>query len=1331
MKEASLKEIQEEVLMPINPRPESSASRKGKRIRLAWALALLLLGGPAMAQQTIQWNDVSTAIGGDPATETIVSENAATWTIGGGQLFAEDGLFHRFLQFDLAGGDTALFQGPVQGPAIANVVSQITGSEASRINGRIESAIAGADFYFLNPNGVFLGPDSVLNVPAALHLSAAADGSFANKMQLVVDGASPSLIQVPDLAEFGFLGGDIGLDRALLFFGDFAPVGGDVSLRGERIALVRGAKLLGINRNVHLNAAGKLSLSGTDENSLGAGIDVASLGPNRPVGIRLTADTIELTDGAYLVSQATGATCASLDACGGVIDIHAQTSLTLSGTSPQESDQTYTDQRFPGANIDVSLGKGSGDILTYKEDSAEGAGAIRLDVPLTQLKNGAQLSTLKQNPTAPDSAPVDSDALKQTPGSVVVDELDDLEDEIVTDVLPPRETQDSEVGGGFSSPDGPLTETTFAAAKIEIDPDIAVEIQTEAEAPVAEEQQGSTGAETASAAEEESAQTEESQQIGSAAETESAAEEESESDAGGPATVIPFMSVSARIALALEECGGGDGSGDGGSFRVKRWPGLPLSADNPLVATSSLGAGLAGDLAQDADASQAVAQSARELGRAERRAAAAGDPAGQGDALRGLAELQQNAGAFLESQAPLERALALARASGDLQREAAALGGLGNASVALGDFKTAEKLLGQAIELAQQGRGVDAATRAALSASLLNNLGNQRMIAGRGKGALSAYGESADTARAGGQALLAAQAEANAARTALELGLADRARGSLLAARKSLAEAERTPTQDTAARIHLAQTEATLAGEDPAQRSEALLAAHGDLVRAGEAAEAAGDLRTASQALGHLGALYAQEGGRTREALYLTGRALKLAEDAQSTDLLARWYAQSARLEWRAGRTESALDSYRRAVVALNDTRPEASVSYGSADLAFRQAVEPIYLGLVDLLLQSSATDPTAEGQQQRLAEARDVIERWKVAELRNYFRDGCAAEVEARSIDDLDPRAAIIYPIVLPDRLELLVGRASGITRYPVAIPQAEFEAQVSRFRRYLAKRTTRQYKRPAQQLYQWLVAPYAASLEAEGIDTLVFVPGGALRTVPMAALHDGEGFLLERFAVAVTPSLNLLAPKALVPSEAQVLLAGLSESVQGFPALPSVPGELAAIENLYGGDVLLNGDFGFESLQSALRNKPPGMVHIASHAEFNGDPDTSFVLTHGDRLSMEQLSELLRAGRYGEEPVELLMLSACETAVGDERAALGLAGVAIRAGARSAMGSLWTVSDEATAALVVGFYEALGTPRISKARALQRAQQNLLADARFGHPFYWAPFMVINNWL
>jgi CHAT domain-containing protein len=339
--------------------------------------------------------------------------------------------------------------------------------------------------------------------------------------------------------------------------------------------------------------------------------------------------------------------------------------------------------------------------------------------------------------------------------------------------------------------------------------------------------------------------------------------------------------------------------------------------------------------------------------------------------------------------------------------------------------------------------------------------------------------------------------------------------------------------------------------------------------------------------------------------------------------------------------------------------------------------------------------------------------------------------EARTRPVEEISPTAAAVYPILLPDRMELLVSLPSGIERYAVAVTAQEVDEVVSRFRATLTKRTSRQYLRHAQQLHAWLVAPYAETLAAQEIDTLVFVPDGPLRSIPMAALHDGERFLVERYAVAVTPSLNLISPKKLDPRGARILLAGVSEQAQGYPELAFVPGELASIQGLYGGEVLLDDGFRTGRLEEELRERPPGILHLASHAEFGSDARSSFVLTHDGRLTMDQLARLVESGRFGEEPLELLVLSACETAAGDDRAALGLAGVAVRAGARSAMGSLWSVSDRATSELVVGFYQELGKRDTSKAQALRRAQLALLSQQGFEHPYYWASFLVINNWL
>ena len=196
-------------------------------------------------------------------------------------------------------------------------------------------------------------------------------------------------------------------------------------------------------------------------------------------------------------------------------------------------------------------------------------------------------------------------------------------------------------------------------------------------------------------------------------------------------------------------------------------------------------------------------------------------------------------------------------------------------------------------------------------------------------------------------------------------------------------------------------------------------------------------------------------------------------------------------------------------------------------------------------------------------------------------------------------------------------------------------------------------------------------------------------------------------------------------------MLSAGLSESVQGFPPLPNVIREVSAIQKLYGGKLLLNDQFRVAKMEKELKEELFTILHIASHGTLEKDVRNSFILAFDDKITMDRLSQLVGLFQFRESPLELLTLSACETAAGDDRAALGLAGVAIKAGARSALATLWFIDDAATSELVGEFYRQLRDPSLSKAVALQRAQLHILQDPERQHPSYWAPFLLINNWL
>ena len=192
------------------------------------------------------------------------------------------------------------------------------------------------------------------------------------------------------------------------------------------------------------------------------------------------------------------------------------------------------------------------------------------------------------------------------------------------------------------------------------------------------------------------------------------------------------------------------------------------------------------------------------------------------------------------------------------------------------------------------------------------------------------------------------------------------------------------------------------------------------------------------------------------------------------------------------------------------------------------------------------------------------------------------------------------------------------------------------------------------------------------------------------------------------------------------------MTEAIQGFPALPNVTVELEVLRNLFKSTTLVNQQFVVARLEKELKEEPFTIVHVASHGHFGGDVKDTFLLAFDDKLTMDRLNDLIGVFKFRDDPLDLLTLSACDTAAGDDRAALGLAGVAVKAGARSALATLWDINDRVSADLVAAFYRELKeSSSVSRATALRHAQMKILTDPRYEHPGFWSPFLLINNWL
>lgn len=673
----------------------------------------------------------------------------------------------------------------------------------------------------------------------------------------------------------------------------------------------------------------------------------------------------------------------------------------------------------------------------------------------------------------------------------------------------------------------------------------------------------------------------------------------------------------------------------------------------------------------------------------------------------------------------LELASTLAQKEPDISWRATVLAQLGHS------YLTARQLDAASTHLMQAHALTRDLSAPALKASLLNDLGILHALQHRPEEALAAFTETTKLAKLAGLPLVSLHARLNAARTHLQL---EQPTNSRLQIDQALEQVDALPPsrEKAIALMNIGLLYRRLLPSLPEIRTPLLLRAAGALQEAASLAEQLGDARTLSFALGHLGHLYELE-QRLDEALSFTRRAIFSAQSVDAPESLYRWQWQLGRQLATTGQLDEAIVAYRQATDTLHPIRQAVAGAAADASWSDENPIRPLFFELADLLLQRASLTEAQPAATQDLLAARDAIEAHKAAELRDYFKDECVDALQAKltKFDRLAANTAVIYPILFPTRLELLVSLPTGLTRFAVPVGADLLTKEIRLFRRTVEKRTTREYLAHAQQLYDWLIRPLEPALARQHIATLVFVPDSALRTIPMAALHDGTTFLINKFAVAMTPGLNLTDPRPIDRERVKLLSSGLTASVQGFPALPYVAGEMSTIHDLYRGDQLLNRDFLTSRLEHELRDGRYGILHIATHGQFSTDANQSFLLTFDGKLTINQLDRLIGLFRFRREPLELLTLSACQTGIGDDRAALGLAGVAIKAGARSALATLWFINDEASSELVTEFYKQLRNPTLSKAQALQLAQQRLLADRVYEHPAYWSAFLLLNNWL
>ena len=514
------------------------------------------------------------------------------------------------------------------------------------------------------------------------------------------------------------------------------------------------------------------------------------------------------------------------------------------------------------------------------------------------------------------------------------------------------------------------------------------------------------------------------------------------------------------------------------------------------------------------------------------------------------------------------------------------------------------------------------------------------------------------------------------------------------------------------------------------------------------------DFRSESFANGALGHFYEcrQE---YEQALKFTRKALWQADqNLLAKDSLYLWQWQAGRIYQAQQKKSLAVTAYQQAFDTLEEIRSDILEADKDLQFDFRDVVEPLYRELTQLRLELAESSVEAETRNKQLTSALETIDSLKLAELQNYFGNDCVitAISNHKKVEELlKEDTAVFSSIIFDNRTAILLSLPNGNKQLEWIDEKRDvLEKEIKEFRQLLIDGVKTisdvEIKQKAQYLYNKILGKFnlTADLDPDQIKTLIFIQDSFLRSIPMAALYDGNQYLIQNYAIANTPSLSLTAPKKLNRQESKALILGVTTKAKvdekDYPVLPKVTSEIEEVKRQFPGSKLLeNDEFNSNNLEKELGKTVYPIIHISTHAQFGTIAEDTFIVAgNNHKLTIKQLETALRGANGGSNSVELLTLTACQTAVGDDRANLGLAGVALQVGVKSALATLWSVNDESTFNLISEFYTNLRKSGMSKAEALRQAQITLInakkipgVNKQYDNPAYWAPFILSGNWL
>ncbi|MBD2515935.1 CHAT domain-containing protein [Nostoc sp. FACHB-973] len=495
-------------------------------------------------------------------------------------------------------------------------------------------------------------------------------------------------------------------------------------------------------------------------------------------------------------------------------------------------------------------------------------------------------------------------------------------------------------------------------------------------------------------------------------------------------------------------------------------------------------------------------------------------------------------------------------------------------------------------------------------------------------------------------------------------------------------------------------------------------------------AETINSIRWLSYSFGTLGKVSTQ----TEQKQAYFKKALGFAESIRASDIAYQWQQQLGLIYQKQGKTELAIQNYKAAIANMTEVRDSLLSINGDLQFSFQEEMEPTYRNYMRLLL----TSPNAD-----LKRVIQINEGLQIARLENFLRCGKLDLVALNQLQNLNSAPTVIHIIDLGDTIEVIAQSTDGSLHHH-SVESKLVRSQIDHLLEALQNENFSEVDESSittysQRIYEKLFAPIQTYLPTSG--TLVFTLDKSFQSIPMALLYDGKHYLIERYSLAETLGSRIRQPRVLHQNQMIALIAGLSK-VSPSSTDPNAPKNMEnllpskqEIENVEeqtkSSVALLDKKFTVKRFKEELTQNNFPIVHITTHGQFSSDPLKTVLVAYDKLINIRDFDSLIRGKtENSQDAIELLVLSACETAKGNKQSAMGIAGMAATAGARSTVATLWRVDADSTALLMQEFYKGLNNG-LPKAEALRQAQLSLLSNPKYKKAYYWGGFLMVGSWL